>query len=407
MAIELVTGHSGEGHVSSADVGRFNAGICGDGKYVLSTGSQFEYTIVSANQVNIASGDAVNQGRHIIIPQNTSESAAIQNGTQGKTRIDVIALRYSKTTTTVQDELVTIESASLVVIKGTEVNVGSSPAVPAVTSGNIFNGAATDDMPLYHVLITNTSITSVTKVFDVLDPLSELSERITQAVNNMPDLIYPVGSIYMSVNNTNPGTLFGGTWEQIQGKFLLGQSSGHAGGSTGGAETVTLTTAQLPSHTHSVPAHTHTVPDHQHTIPAHTHTATCAEAGNHRHKINRYQSRAVMPLWCSTLTMQERTSTPSRWPARLHSAPQHPDPAPQDPLQWEHPEVPEAEVLSTSCLHSWLSTSGSGPHERGGKKCLKHGHLSPDMTLVIIQTPWCLRLTMTPRSWRRSPVRHW
>lgn len=292
MAIELVTGHSGEGHVSSADVGRFNAGICGDGKYVLSTGSQFEYTIVSANQVNIASGDAVNQGRHIIIPQNTSESAAIQNGTQGKTRIDVIALRYSKTTTTVNDNLVTVESASVVVIKGTEVNVGSSPAVPAVTSGNIFNGAATDDMPLYHVLITNTSITSVTKVFDVLDPLSELSERITQAVNNMPDLIYPVGSIYMSVNNTNPGTLFGGTWEQIQGKFLLGQSSGHTGGSTGGAETVTLTTAQLPSHTHSVPAHTHTVPNHQHTIPAHTHTATCAEAGNHRHKINRYQGSA-------------------------------------------------------------------------------------------------------------------
>ena len=37
---------------------------------------------------------------------------------------------------------------------------------------------------------------------------------------------YPVGSIYMSVNSTNPGELFGGTWEQIQGRFLLEQGSG-------------------------------------------------------------------------------------------------------------------------------------------------------------------------------------
>ena len=156
MAIELVTGHSGEDHVSSADTGRFNAGVCGTGKYVLATGSQFAYTIVSANQINIASGDAVNQGRHIIIPQNTYESAAIQNGTNGKTRIDVIALRYSK----VSSGGSTIETAELVVIKGAEVNVGSVPTVPAVTSGNIFAGAAQDDMPLYQVLITGTSITS-------------------------------------------------------------------------------------------------------------------------------------------------------------------------------------------------------------------------------------------------------
>ena len=36
------------------------------------------------------------------------------------------------------------------------------------------------------------------------------------------DFIYPVGSIYISVNSTNPSLLFGGTWEQIQGRFLLG-----------------------------------------------------------------------------------------------------------------------------------------------------------------------------------------
>ena len=277
MAIELVTGHSGEDHVSSADTGRFNAGVCGTGKYVLATGSQFAYTIVSANQINIASGDAVNQGRHIIIPQNTYESAAIQNGTNGKTRIDVIALRYSK----VSSGGSTIETAELVVIKGTEVNVGSVPSVPAVVSGNIFEGAAQDDMPLYQVLITGTSITSVTKVFDVIRSLS-----------TMADMIYPVGSIYMNVSDVNPGSLFGGTWERIQGRFLLGASSGHAAGSTGGAETVTLSAGNIPAHTHTIPDHTHTVPNHIHTVPAHTHTATASTAGVHSHNIRRTMNAA-------------------------------------------------------------------------------------------------------------------
>lgn len=64
--------------------------------------------------------------------------------------------------------------------------------------------------------------------------------------------VYPVGAIYTSTVSTNPATLFGfGTWEQIQGRFLLGVSSSHGAGTTGGAETVTLTTAQLPAHNHS------------------------------------------------------------------------------------------------------------------------------------------------------------
>ena len=39
---------------------------------------------------------------------------------------------------------------------------------------------------------------------------------------NVVDLVYPIGSIYMSVNSTNPSAIFGGTWEQIQGRYLLG-----------------------------------------------------------------------------------------------------------------------------------------------------------------------------------------
>lgn len=51
------------------------------------------------------------------------------------------------------------------------------------------------------------------------------------------DLIYPVGSIYMSVNSTNPANLFGGTWERIQDRFLLAAGSTYGAGNTGGSAT--------------------------------------------------------------------------------------------------------------------------------------------------------------------------
>ena len=62
--------------------------------------------------------------------------------------------------------------------------------------------------------------------------------------------IYPVGSIYMSVNSTSPATLFGGTWERIQDTFLLAAGTNHAAGSTGGEENHTLTLTEAPSHSH-------------------------------------------------------------------------------------------------------------------------------------------------------------
>ncbi len=56
----------------------------------------------------------------------------------------------------------------------------------------------------------------------------------------------------MSVNSTNPGTLFGGTWSQLIDRFLLGAGNTYTNGNTGGAATVTLTANQMPKHSHTV-----------------------------------------------------------------------------------------------------------------------------------------------------------
>ena len=70
------------------------------------------------------------------------------------------------------------------------------------------------------------------------------------SVKRLVDLVYPVGSLYMSTNSTNPSTLFGGTWQPYaQGRCLIGAGEGDDGttsmsfapDSTGGKYKVDLT----------------------------------------------------------------------------------------------------------------------------------------------------------------------
>ena len=63
---------------------------------------------------------------------------------------------------------------------------------------------------------------------------------------------YPVGAIYLSVTDANPAALFGGTWERIGGRFLLGADSTYAAGSTGGEAAHTLTADEMPRHNHEI-----------------------------------------------------------------------------------------------------------------------------------------------------------
>ena len=62
--------------------------------------------------------------------------------------------------------------------------------------------------------------------------------------------IYPVGSVYISVSETDPKELFGGTWERIKDRFLLSAGDTYKAGSTGGEATHKLTVNEMPSHTH-------------------------------------------------------------------------------------------------------------------------------------------------------------
>jgi microcystin-dependent protein len=68
------------------------------------------------------------------------------------------------------------------------------------------------------------------------------------------DVIYPIGSIYTSINDVSPSILFGGTWEQIKDTFLLSAGDTYTAGTTGGEASHTLTIEEMPEHNHNLMA---------------------------------------------------------------------------------------------------------------------------------------------------------
>ena len=85
-----------------------------------------------------------------------------------------------------------------------------------------------------------------------LNKINELESEISSLKSDLANKLYPVGSIYMSVNATNPAELFGGTWERLKDRFLLAAGDSYAAGSTGGEAEHILTVNEMPSHTHTV-----------------------------------------------------------------------------------------------------------------------------------------------------------
>lgn len=104
----------------------------------------------------------------------------------------------------------------------------------------------------------------------IIDRIDAAESLITE-LQTLIDLVHPVGSIYISLDSTDPGQLFGGTWEAISGRFLLGVGApannsnvfwgedltydgvnkyGESVGVTGGTSRTELNEGNLPEHAH-------------------------------------------------------------------------------------------------------------------------------------------------------------
>lgn len=108
---------------------------------------------------------------------------------------------------------------------------------------------------------------------------TELPSGVLVGGKSLLNLIYPVGSIYMSANNVSPATFIGGTWEQIKDKFLLAAGTTYAAGATGGEATHTLTTGEMPNH--------------YHVMKVASATTTASDAGWRASGVKAYSSQVV------------------------------------------------------------------------------------------------------------------
>lgn len=93
------------------------------------------------------------------------------------------------------------------------------------------------------------------------------------------DLIYPIGSIYMSINAVSPATLFGGTWERIKDVFLLGAGDTYTLGEDGGEAEHVLVQNEIPGHTHDVAGNTESDGAHTHQVRGGANVSSSGKAG--------------------------------------------------------------------------------------------------------------------------------
>lgn len=104
--------------------------------------------------------------------------------------------------------------------------------------------------------------------------VGQLNKKLSSALdqlNRLAGQLYPVGSIYMNVNNVDPSAIFGGSWERMpSGRMLVNSGDGFNLGQIGGEKEHRLTEDEMPSHKHNVQTNiSFTVPnagEHYHAI---------------------------------------------------------------------------------------------------------------------------------------------
>ena len=179
-----------------------------------------------------------------VVPGEASTSEGGLMSASDKTKLNGIATGANKTT---------IDSA----LSSTSTNPVQNKVInTALANKSNTSHTHSDYLPKACGTITGALTTKGIKLTSGTDygttlPSSPATNQLffqTVTSNFVLDNVYPVGAVYIAMNNTDPGTLFGGTWQRINNYFLWACESGGTIGATGGEQTVALTMNQMPKH---------------------------------------------------------------------------------------------------------------------------------------------------------------
>lgn len=218
---------------------------------------------------------------------------------------------------------------------------------------------------------------------DVSDVLVNGSSVVSSGIAriNIVDLVYPIGSIYMSVNSVNPGSILGGTWVAWgTGRVPIGVDTTNTNFNTvekvGGS-------ASLQAHTHSISfttgnnsvGHTHSISlttgnqsaGHTHTYSGttggqsanHTHSFTTDSGGAHSHTTQgRANSGSTTPAIFESYTGAGSTRNVNVPRSGTNGTHTHSGTTGNQSADHTHDYSGTTSGISANHTHSWSGNSG-------------------------------------------------
>ena len=173
MTMNLITGKAGAPHITSSDQGAMQAGLVGNGNYLLqgSDGKFPAVTMQSANKALIPVLNLVIEGRYARVT--AAETVTIESGVTGQNRNDLICVKYTRDSNN-------IETIALAVLKGTATS--GTAADPTVPSGSILNNSGTVWIPIARIPISGITAGTPVMLVKQLPPMSQLWDSVTQTL---------------------------------------------------------------------------------------------------------------------------------------------------------------------------------------------------------------------------------
>lgn len=176
--MQIVTGRTGEAHVTSIQDRALNQGLAGINAYILDTGEKLDIDIQTSNEIHIKDGALMVQGCLSAIEPGTYDTVTFSNGSQGMQRKDLVVCRYTYNAET------QVEKTEWAVIQGTP--AASNPAVPSITNtGDIQSLDPIVDTGIFVATFDGVNLISVEPCVPTLKSASELEEEINAVLTTL------------------------------------------------------------------------------------------------------------------------------------------------------------------------------------------------------------------------------